>query len=549
MEVASTFAVELYDAPNSQWVDVRPWLKIGTLEIDAELNSRGSLHFELEDLDTPVPLEPTYSMRVRVRDSVSVYFGGVVDTAEKSQAGYDLNDGHEYVVDALDYSRLLARFPINNVYTNMNAGNIVKAIISKLPGADTIDVTNVELGPVIAKAVLPNLTIQEAIDEVARVAMYKWYISADKKVYFFEPRQGALACTWDIDAAAVNAGRFQSIPKVMRETSQYRNLQEVIGGTTVDDNFSFYPPIDKPGIAGTYEPGKTALRDIVRRWSIGKPINMVLQVLICSTADFNMDEAKGNARATLRVSSQPGGGAFYYKQGEPYLYLSDAWTNYGGVEETIERYAPRKGEWFWIKYKSETSVSARIEKTEEWCNQEGLAVEDTIYDISQIEGGSGIYKSVEINDNLKTVKECYERARALLIQYGKVPTVVRYTSRNWGNMAPGRFQSLDIYGYSGKLVTCSKMTIHDINGCILEADFELVGSERFSGLAYLRSMAGGQMARMQGTYKIRENEVVIQHVGYQETLAVSDALACTSVDLDDATAWGTARFNDGGIWG
>ena len=546
MEVASTFAVELYDAPNSQWVDVRPWIRIGSLEIDLELNMRGTLHIELIDTDEsgPVGLTPLRSMRIRVKDSTTTHFGGIVDLVTDQYVG-DASY-HQYIVEAVDYSRLLSRFPINNVFTDRYAGDIVKAIISKMPGAESIDVTNVEQGPKIAKATFPNLNMQDAIDEIARVAMYKWYISPDKKLYFFEPKQGAFACSWNIDAAAINAGRFYAdAPRVTRETSQYRNLQEVIGGTTVDDNYSYYPPLDKPGIAGTYDPGKTPLKDILRRWSMGKPINVIARVVFCPTSAYDANSQYYDRR----VGSQANDSPFYYKQGEPYLYLSEEAKEYDGTELSIEQYAPRKGEWFWIKYKSETSVSARIEKTEEWCNQEGLAVEDTIYDMSQIEGGSGIYKAVEIDDNLKTVKECHERARALLMQYGKVPTVVQYTSRNWADMYVGKYQELDLYGYSNKLCTCNKMVIRDIKGAELEADFELVGSEKFSGLAYLRNIAAGRTPRMASQYQIRGNEVVIQHVGYQETLEVSDALTCASVDLDDATAWGTARFNDGGIWG
>lgn len=546
MDVAASFAVELYDAPHSAWVDVTAWVKAGTLEIEKELNSRGTLSLELHDSPgSPVALAPTESMRIRVKDDTYTHFGGTVDTAVKNYADNDTSC-IDYAVAALDYSRLLSRFPVNNVYTDRYAGDIVKAIISKIPGAEAIDVTNVEQGPKIAKATFPNLTVQEAIDEIARVAMFKWYVDADKKVYFFEPRAGALAATWNIDTAAINAGRFvEGAPKVTRETAQYRNLQEVIGGTTVDDNYSYYPTRTQSGIAGTYEPGKTAFADIVRKWSIGKPVNLVARVIICDSPTYNED----SAAIPLKVASQPGAGAFYYKQGEPYLYLSEEWTDYAGVEQSIEQYAPRKGQYMWIKYKSQTSVSSRIEKTEEWCNSEGLAVEDTIYDMAQIEGGSGIYKAVEINDNLKTVKECYERARALMIQFGKVPTIVNYSSQNWSDLCPGKFQELELYGYTNKLCTCTKMSIRDIDGVILQADFELVGSESFSGLAYFKSIAGGQTARMQSYYQIRADEIVIEHIGFQETLEVSDALTIADVAYATAKAWGTARFNDGGIWG
>lgn len=547
MDITADFKVELYDAPHSSWVDVTPWIVPNRLEIDLELNSRGSLNVELLEnaCNGEIDLEPLYSMRVRVRNGLNtMHFGGIVDNALVQYDGMDTLY-RRFLVTAQDYSRLLGRFPVNNVFTGMHAGDIVKALISKMPGAESIDTTNVQTGPVISKATFPNLSIQEAIDEVARVAMYKWYIDPEKKMYFFEPRSGALAASWDINTAAINAGRFfGEAPKVSRETTQYRNLQEVKGGTTVDDNWSYFPTLDKPGLAGTYEPGKTNIADIVRKWSLGKPINVISRIVFCPTQNFD----ESTAEVPFRVSSQQNGGAFFYRQGEPYLYLSEEWQDYAGVTKTIAEYAPRKGQYFWIKYKSETSVSARIEKTDEWCNSEGLAVEDTIYQMAQIEGGSGIYKNVEINDNLKTAKECYERARALLIQHGKVPTTVNYASRNWGDVRPGKYQELSLYGYSGKQCTCTKMVIRDVDGVLLEADFELVGSEKFSGLAYLRGVAGGQTTRMQATYEIRADEIVVNHMGMQETLEVADSLATAKVPFSTAKAWGTARFNDGGIW-
>lgn len=545
MDRGANFAIELYDAPNASWVDVNAWAEAGTLEIDLELNSRGTLHIELVETSEagPVPITPKASMRIRVRNNTAVYFGGTIDSAD--QIYDDFDTGYiKWALEAVDYSRLLARFPVNNVWTSMHAGDIVKAIISKIPSSEGIDTTNVQKGPKIAKATFPNLTAHEAIDEIARLAMYKWYMDAEKKMYFFEPKAGAQAASWNINTAAVNAGRFYlKAPRVTRETAQYRNLQEVIGGTTTDDNWSYYPTLDKPGIAGTYEPGKTSSKDIVRSWSIGKPISVISRIVFCPTQYY--DEA--TAEAPYRISEQQNGGAFYYKRGEATLRLSDEWQNYAGVTETVDQFAPRKGQWFWIKYKSQTSVSARIEKTEEWCNSEGLAAEDTIYDMAQMEGGSGIYKNIEINDNLKTVRECYERARALLIQYGKIPTLVNYESLNWGDMQPGKFQELWLYGYSGKPCTCVKMGIKDVDGCELVAFFELVGSEAFSGLAYFRSISGGQTPRMQSTYTIRADEVVTDYIGHQETLAVTDTL--TKTGPSTSKAWGIAKMNEGGVWG
>ena len=542
MDITANFSIELYDAPHSSWVNITPWALNNTLEIDVELNARGTLSVELEDLETDVPMVPLRSMRIRVKDGSNTFFGGTLDVVEQEYADKYTGKIH-YSLKALDYSRLLDRFPVNLVYSGMNAGNIVKALISKMPGAESVDVTNVELGPRIAKASFPNLTIQDAIDEVARVAGYKWYIGPDKKLYFFEPRQGVLNANWQLNAAAIAAGRFHiRAPRVVRETSQYRNLQEVIGGTTIDDQESIFPLETATGIPGTYEPGKTSEADMAKRWDVGKPINVLSRAYVSNTPYFKDRQEK-------KVSGSPGGGMFYYRQGERYVYLSDSYEDYAGVKQYAKDYAPRKGQYIWFEFKSQTQASARIEKTEEWCNSEGLAAEDTIYEMAQIEGGSGIYKKVEMNDNLKTSAECYERARALLIAYGKVPTVVRFESLNWGNLYPGKFQELNLYGYSNKIVTCQKMTIRDIDGCVLEASFELVGSERFSYLQYWRAIAGGQTPRMQSTYQVRADEIVTEHRGITDSLMIHDDLETDLVEVNAAQAWGTARFNDGGIWG
>src|SRR5512133_1540502 len=176
--ITANFKIEIYDGGTSTWVDYTAYALAGTLNIDHELNTRSVCTFALYDTAGAM-VKPSVGQKVKVTDGASAYFGGQIEDLEYQAFRPSGTPKYKVQVKCTDYSSVLDRYYITATYEDMYSGLIIKDLIAQMDALDRPDTANVVNGPKIAKMVIPTITIQEALDELARETGYKYKLSYD----------------------------------------------------------------------------------------------------------------------------------------------------------------------------------------------------------------------------------------------------------------------------------------------------------------------------------------------------------------------------------
>lgn len=543
-DITSSFAIEIYSGATSTWTDYTLYALAGSLNIDHELNTRSVCTFTLYDSDNQMVM-PSVGQKVRITDGSDAYFGGQIEDIEYRAMRPGGTPQFYVQIKCTDYSALLDRYYVTATYEGMYSGAIVKDLINYMGTADQLDTTNVANGPVVAKMVVPTITIQEALDELARETGYKYKVGYDGSLYWFDRTSDT--ASWDLTDATA-ATRTVGIPVVKRERSQYRNVQEVRGGSKADDADNYYPPVSEDGMLTYYTGDKiyssTLIADDLNDpiWDLGRPIDSISRVYVSTTA------AVGSDLGSIYLVGAKGGDApFYFSPGSRYLYMNYSWTSGGTTYYWWELFPVNQYRYVRVYGKFRSEASAVAMKTNAWCAAQGVLPVDTIEQMAAIEGGSGIYKRIEVNERLLTVEECQAKADGLLKQYGVIPTIVDYQSDNWGDLAVGQWQNVSIYGLNKDCVVKS-IKISDIQGEWLRAQVQLVGSEKQGFAQFWRQVMGGQTARMQTTYAVRSSEVATEYTFPDDNVVWFDDSDLTYTEVTAFSTWGSGAIGEGAEW-
>ncbi len=546
--ITPNFLVEM--KISGTWTDITRYVVKGSLRIDPELNSPTICELKLNSWPASPITAPQVGHQFRIsdmQDGVRAYhFGGLVaDSFFEMRTTLTEGPFYQYSVKLQDYSCLLDRSPVTATFTNTKAGDIVKALIAALPADDQLDTTNVDAGPVMSKVVVPSLTPKEALDELNRLTGYKYWITHDRKLYY-KPK-GAVLASWDLTPGN---RRIFGKPRIKRERGQYRNVQEVRGAQIKEDKEVYFPPNTQPGVAVTYgwqhgiefflfEGGGMS----EFRIDLGKPIVDLLYVNVGASPDFGGEYASIKHSAAPRGNNTP----FFYDPGSPYVYLADSWTIGEVTQHNYDLFPYNQKRYVWCYAKHQTEVRAIARKDAAWCRANGVPETDTIDQMAAIEGTSGIVSKVEVSENLTTVEACQARANQLLKDFGVIATVVDYISDNWGDLAVGQQQHVDLYNVE-KDCTVRSVRIRDVNGVFLRAQVTLVGSESPNFAQYWKQITAGKTPGMQNTYAMRRNEIAAPSLYLSESLSVSESLTISTIAAATAQTFGSMKISTGGEW-
>jgi hypothetical protein len=545
-EITANFKIEIYDGSTSVWTDYAGYTLAGSLNIDHGVNDRSICSFELFDDDGAMTM-PAVGQRVRITDGSYSYFGGLLESVEYRALRPGGEPEFKVVVKATDWTALLDRFYVTETYENMTLGAIVNDVINKMNSLDKLDTTNVAAGPMLTKVVFPTLKGQECLDELMRETGYKYWVTYDKKLYVQD--RYSVHASWDLtDATAKD--RTVGVPIVKRDKTQYRNVQEIKGATTTDDADSFYPAATTAGMATYYAGDKFYTPSVIATniseisWDLGRPVTSISRVYV-KDGPMNTGADYGD----VYVCGTGGGNAtspFRYTEGSRFLALNESWKVDGTTIYWWELFPAGQTRYVMVygKFKSEAAAIAR--KDAAWCAANGEPQVDTIEQMAEREGGSGIYHQIETNERLTTAEQCQYRANALLKSFGVLPTVVEYTSDNWGDLTVGQYQHVGIYGLD-KDCAVKSIKISDIAGKWLRAQVQLVGSEKQSYGQFVRMVASGKTPGITSTYAIRATEVATEFIyPPAEDLTVTESITVSEVDTGGK--WGDYPIGEGAEW-
>lgn len=431
-----------------RWVDCTKHVRIGSLMLSQELNNRTTGSVNLQDLPKKrLPIDLVVGMPVLVsqgfgegEEAYSVHlFGGQIDKIERVPIeGTDATDLH---VKLVDYACVLDRKHYTGVHTEVFPGDILKKIVKKclesegfatgydvLEGEESVWISTVQQGDKPVSVKFSHLSVADCLAEICRRSPYKWWIDANKVIHFKE-RETELA-PW----ALTTDGAAYSKLRAVRERSQYRNRQFVLGSKVDADSLSvvrwkadkgkreyrlqdgtpyaFRVVLDADGKEVVYgvPPSNgnpaTAAYDEIKKISL----------LELRPTPTEGEWAKEMATAVKEVGN-PQEAMWVYEPGGNYIRLIAGQTLPDGIDDII------------LYYMGRFRILGMAENKEEIASRKA------------VEGGTGVYEAVEVNEAIDNAGVAIGHAEAVLKLHGKIPTIVEFQTYKPGLRAG---QSIEI---------------------------------------------------------------------------------------------------------
>lgn len=173
---------------------------------------------------------PSLGQEVIITLNGTRVFGGIIVDREQKALTYNL---FEWQIVCDDYTRLLDRRLIPDTYENTTVDAILADIQTNyMPTGFTI--TNVDC-PVTVKYVRFNyVPVSKAIEQLAELAGYDWYVDYSKDIHFFAPTTNPAA----IDIEDNNGSHEYESLVIRTDNSQIRNAIVVRGGEYLGLSFT-----------------------------------------------------------------------------------------------------------------------------------------------------------------------------------------------------------------------------------------------------------------------------------------------------------------------
>ena len=394
-------------------VDLTPYYRPMTLEIDDEIAARSTARFNLVDVNGSLEVDDGIPIEIYDYNGTLV-FGGFTNYPRRvNPIG---TDALFYDIDSIDYNSIADRYLVAESYISQTCGYIVDDILTKYLSVDGITVGNIEEGITLDVAKFPrNGTVTDVFDQVAEICGFIWFIDFDKKLYFQE-RSASLAGYNITDLSAIlNIN-------VKNDRSKYRNRQYIRGGTTPTDS----------AILGEYPSPKPD--DIARTFVTRYPIAQKPTIYINSVA-VSSDQVGING-----IDGQVTPLKFYWSYNSNTI-TQDLNQIVLGVTDTIT-----------IDYIGLIPLLVVVEDI------------NAINSRASIENVSGVYESLETLPNVNDKQQALDIANGRLKKYTVLQRELSYQTFTNGLFA-GQLQtvSLSKYNISSTEFLIDKITIRDLD--------------------------------------------------------------------------------------
>lgn len=203
--------------------DAINYLFYNSYKLKETLNGRNTCNFKLVVSDGFLP---SRGQEVHLALGTLTLFRGTVWQRKVRYLSQNTETGWLTVdVECVDWNALADRRLIGEVYENVTLDTIVRDIVSKTLVDEGVSDGGVRSGPIIAKAVFPNIPVAQAFDQLSEQTGFYWDIDYNR-VLQFGPRNIAYA-PFDI-TVGVNSILLDWTDE--ETLSQYRNVQLVEGG-------------------------------------------------------------------------------------------------------------------------------------------------------------------------------------------------------------------------------------------------------------------------------------------------------------------------------
>ena len=359
-----------------------------------ETGTRGVLSFNLIDENLSGNLfyfQSVCGKDVKVWENGILIYGGKIDTPDIEKINQKPKT-HQSIT-CVDYNEICDRRLVNESYPKLKISDLIKDVIDKYLTDDGIwyddDSIDETLNEISVNC--PYVYCSTLFNELVELIGWQWYIDANKKFYLDDR-------TINIGPQIIeNTNYLWGSLKIGQDISELRNKQILkdvkavtdelieVANPNPDDNRSYYVRFklnNKPKIYITIEKYKNNPRD----QDLINPIYVGINGL-----DSDM-----------------------------YWYWS---KNENTITQDQDQEALTEGQFLVLKYFGQYSIDIVKED------------ENSINERKSIEGGSGLYESVESGANIEGILIGEEKAQALLNRYSSIADKITLSSykHNWKN--------------------------------------------------------------------------------------------------------------------
>jgi len=490
--------------------DRTSWLHIGTVSTVKNVAARGVLSCELRST-TNIFSSVSIGQSILLQKDSTTLFAGTIDEIEKSTPA----PGVYFVkLHCVDYNQIADRRVVKRVYENWSAGDIVRDIVRSYLTDEGVTLGDIGEGPTVEKAIYSFAPAYEALDELATISGYDWYIDFDKKLNFNEQVHSGTATISSTSAIRnvvvksdrrslmnkiyIRGGRVETdeiveefesdgatrtfvvtypIARVVKvevdrgagyveeqhgtATVQKNTIQTDLGWMTQSTSWaapsSDYSPTAQmfifENLAGRSDIVVTGIKGIVFTYNAGGGFG-------------DLDEPGWSQLTTLDGFTPPTNqNKVYWENGENYVYIGREIDYPGYREVEFEVRLATTGEetigWIWNEegqtiVDGNTTPTAATDKVKVTYHGFTPAVFSFLDSNSKdsraaIEGGSGLYESSLLDKSIDSKEMAEERGYGLLDRYSNIRERITFETREDG-FEIGQLLTVDLDIASGEFL-------------------------------------------------------------------------------------------------
>ncbi|KKL51097.1 hypothetical protein LCGC14_2298900, partial [marine sediment metagenome] len=450
-------------------------IKKASIFVDQRIEERSVARFTIVD----IPGTASYSkgQLVKIYDpNNDLIFGGVIDNPETVRPAPSGELLHP--ITCADYHYTADKRLVAESYLATSAGDIVTDLRTKYLLDEGVTVGNIEAGPDIVQAVFNYVRTSQALDRLAELAGFTWFIDENKALYF--QARTTTAAPWAL--VDTNNDVIKGTSRFSGANPMYRNRQYIRGGRDV---------------TGAQTETFTADGDMVA-FTVGYGINAVPTV-----------KEDGGAAKDMGIKGIDTAKEYYWSKGDPIVVAENAPAN--GVVVTIE-------------YVGQYDVLV-------------LATDEAaITALAAIEGsGTGWVDAIDDEPKLDDSDAALDVAKAKLSRFAVDAARLNYDTVRTG-LRPGQVQAVTLpaYGLAAEDMLIESVRTHIYTGNLMHRIQAIQGPGEGSWAQFFLKLASGKDEVME-KLNVGSDQILILLIqreatwGWGETVTPV-VLTCTPVN-------------------
>lgn len=428
-----------------------------SIRISDNLNERSTASIGI--LDKTGSYRPQVGESVEIWDGTEQIFGGSIDDLEEEKIPGNTALRYDSI-PLVDHHQTTDRKLVAETYENEYAGNIVKDIITKYLSSDGITIGTIQDGQIIKKAVFNYIYASQCFDEISELTGLQWVIRPNKSFDFFD------RTTFEAPFNIEESSDIRNV-KVRRDRENYRNKQYLRAGHD----------ISAVQIRTFKGDGESQV------FTVDLPIAKVPTIKVNGVAK------------TAGIRGLETGFDWYWQKNDKTISQDNS-----GVKLT-------SSDILTIEFQGFYPIMIISEDPE------------AIIDRQNIEGGSGVYESIEEKTTIDNRDAALDYTGGLLRKYAKISKTLTLDTYTPGLKAGQLITvNLPIHGINNEQMLISKVNISDpgfsdgnLNYSVDCLDGEVVGG----WINFFKKIV------QQGkTFVIRENEILLKSVTFKDHFSV-----------------------------